>query len=296
MRARVLLVLAMAFGACSKHQEEPPSGMPALANPPPPTSPSAASPTEQTPAHAAAAESPIAVQGRLLERIDQGTYSYLRIQTASGEEWAAVPQAEIAKGTDVGVTNATLMHDFESKTLNRKWPQIWFGTLAVRGGAAAVDNGAQPPHDAIHAGLGAPPSDAVHGHGAAPAPSEADVSAQHALAATGGDYAGDVKVPKAEGPDAHTVGELWQGRAALKDKPVVVRGKVVKFNGGVMGRNWIHVRDGSGGAGTNDLTVTSSDEAAVGDVVTVKGTLHVDKDFGAGYAYPVIVEQSTLAR
>jgi hypothetical protein len=63
-----------------------------------------------------------------------------------------------------------------------------------------------------------------------------------------------------------------------------------------MGKNWLHVRDGSGSkaAKDNDLTVTTDVVAKVGDVVTVTGTVSVDKDFGAGYAYPVIVENAKL--
>jgi hypothetical protein len=71
----------------------------------------------------------------------------------------------------------------------------------------------------------------------------------------------------------------------------------VKFNGGIMGRNWVHLRDGSGTAGKdNDVTVTTADEVAVGDVVVAKGVVRVDKDFGAGYAYPVIVEDAKLSK
>ena len=71
----------------------------------------------------------------------------------------------------------------------------------------------------------------------------------------------------------------------------------MKWNAGIMGKNWLHLRDGSGAAGKdNDITITTSDEAAVGDVVLVKGTVRVDKDFGAGYAYPVIIEDAKLSK
>jgi len=82
----------------------------------------------------------------------------------------------------------------------------------------------------------------------------------------------------------------------LKDKPVLVRGKVVKYNPDIMGKNWIHLRDGSGSEvnGTNDILVTSTNPAKIGDVVTVKGIIHTDKDFGAGYSYKVLIEEATL--
>jgi hypothetical protein len=77
---------------------------------------------------------------------------------------------------------------------------------------------------------------------------------------------------------------------------VQVRGKVVKFSPQIMGKNWIHLRDGSGSASdnSNDILVTSSAQTNVGDVVTVTGTVRVDKDFGAGYVYKVLIEEATL--
>jgi hypothetical protein len=109
---------------------------------------------------------------------------------------------------------------------------------------------------------------------------------------------GAISVAKAEGANGHTVAELWGDKASLRDKPVAVRGKVVKFLPGIMGRNWLHLRDGSGSAdaGTHDITVTTADGAAVGDTVVVNGVLRVDKDFGAGYKYGVIIEDGKVAR
>jgi len=77
---------------------------------------------------------------------------------------------------------------------------------------------------------------------------------------------------------------------------VTVRGRVVKYNGGILGRNWLHLQDGSGelAKGTNDLTVTTTGAAAIGDVVTATGTGAVDRDFGAGYTYTVMVEDAAL--
>jgi len=105
-----------------------------------------------------------------------------------------------------------------------------------------------------------------------------------------------VKVEKAKGKDAHTVGELYEKSGTLDKKAVTVRGKVVKVSKGIMGKNWVHLRDGSGdaGKGTNNVVVTSQEDPKVGDVVTARGTLYKDKDFGAGYKYPVIVEEGTF--
>jgi hypothetical protein len=106
------------------------------------------------------------------------------------------------------------------------------------------------------------------------------------------------KVEKAPGAEARTVAELHAQAAALKDRPVVLRGKVVKYNPQILGKNWIHLQDGSGDpkAGTHDITVTCGDTVKVGDVVTLRGTVRLKKDFGAGYAYDVIVEDARLQR
>jgi hypothetical protein len=105
-----------------------------------------------------------------------------------------------------------------------------------------------------------------------------------------------IKVEKAKGAGAYTVSEAHEKAGNLDKKTVVVRGKVVKVSKGIMGKNWVHLRDGSGdsGKGTNNLVVTTQDDPKVGDVVTAKGTLYKDKDFGAGYKYKVIVEEATV--
>ena len=107
---------------------------------------------------------------------------------------------------------------------------------------------------------------------------------------------GPIKVEKAKGSNAYTVSETYEKAGILDKKPVSVRGKVVKVSKGIMGKNWVHLQDGSGdaGKGTNNLVATSQDDPNVGDVVTAKGTLYKDKDFGAGYQYKVIVEEATV--
>ncbi len=132
---------------------------------------------------------------------------------------------------------------------------------------------------------------------AAPSPMEPAMGQQQhpPITATG---MGGVEAPaagsiaKVEG--GKTVGEVYAGKADLAGQKVKVKGKVMKVSQQIMGRNWIHVQDGTGDAGTNDLTVTSTDTATVGDVVVVEGTLAVDKDFGAGYTYAVILEEATV--
>jgi len=270
MRLVLAVLLALAVTACKKSNAPTPAQAPAAGGP------------------VATAAAPGGVGGKLLERIDAAPYSYLKIATPAGEIWAAVPQASVEKGADVVIDNPMPMDGFESKSLNRKFEKIYFGTLAGQGG---------PAQAAAPAGM--PP-------GAAPAPGQmppggmppGGMGAQHAAAAAGPSDAGDVKVPKATGANAKTVAEIHAQKAQLKEKKVTVRGKVVKSNSGIMGKNWIHVRDGSGSAekGDNDITVTSESAASVGEVLVITGVVRVDKDFGAGYAYPVIIEEAVYTK
>jgi hypothetical protein len=109
---------------------------------------------------------------------------------------------------------------------------------------------------------------------------------------------GPVSVPKAAGAGGRTVAEVYAQRAALKDKPVVVHAKVVKVIAGVMGKNWVHLRDGTGSDGerTNDLVATSKDEPAVGEIVLAKGIVRTDVDLGSGYSYRVLVEDVSFTK
>lgn len=91
-----------------------------------------------------------------------------------------------------------------------------------------------------------------------------------------------------------TVAQLLTHKATLKQSAIRVRGTVVKFNAGIMGRNWIHLRDSSTGGPDNDITVTTASRAEIGDVVLAEGVLAINKDFGAGYAYPAIVEDAII--
>lgn len=196
------------------------------------------------------------VTGTVLEVQDVDAYSYLRLKTKDGETWAAVGRAALKKGATVTIEDAMVMKDFESKSLKKTFPTIVFGSLA-----GSAKNAADP-----HASVAKVPD------------------------------SGPIQVTKATGADALTVAEVVTRAAGLKDRQVQVRGKIVKYNPGILGKNWIHLRDGSGsdGDGSNDVVVTSSAPAKLGDVVTVTGVVRLDKDFGAGYVYKVLIEAAAL--
>ncbi|MCC6523670.1 MAG: nucleotide-binding protein [Polyangiaceae bacterium] len=209
------------------------------------------------------------LQGKVAERMDASGYTYLRVARGAADAWVAVPENTVAVGTDVTVLDAQAMPGFESKTLKRKFDMIYFGSgLKGVSGAAA-----------------APKSPAGHAGASGPAPgASVDLS--------------NIQVDKATGADAKTIAELWAQKADLKDKTVSVRGKVVKATAGVMGKNWLHLRDGSGSEDKkdNDITVTTDDMAAANDVVTVQGVVHLDKDLGSGYQYPVLIEDAKVTK
>ncbi len=125
-----------------------------------------------------------------------------------------------------------------------------------------------------------------------------EMAAQHALAGEGPAEVGQIDVKRAEGPEGKRIAELFASKSELRNKEVAVRGKVVKVLHGIMGKTWIHLRDGSGTheAKNDDLTVTTADDAAVGDVVLVRGRLSVDVDLGAGYVYPVLIEGAKVSK
>jgi len=168
-------------------------------------------------------------------------------------------------GNQVMIANPTPMPNYRSDTLDRTFEMLYFvqafnvGGQAPAMGAMGAADGSQPP-------------------------------VAHTVVAKQ-----EVKgVAKADG--GHTVGDIYAKKGDLAGKTVKVRGKVVKFTGNIMGTNWVHIQDGTGKAGENDLTVTTSATATVGDVVTVSGMLSKDKDFGMGYFYPVIVENASITK
>ncbi|WP_394757019.1 nucleotide-binding protein [Rhodoferax sp.] len=198
----------------------------------------------------------LAVSGEVLEVKEVEIYTYLRLKTKDGEMWAAVSKTPVKVGANVTIKNAMAMKNFESKTLKKTFPTILFGSLGGVGQASA----------------GAP----------AAVTKVADTS--------------PIKVDKASGANARTVAEVITKATELNGKTVRVSGKVVKYNSGIMGKNWIHLRDGTGleANGSNDVLVTTTAEAKVGAAVTVTGVVRTNKDFGAGYNYKVLIEDAKL--
>ncbi|MHB0968509.1 MAG: nucleotide-binding protein [Thermoanaerobaculia bacterium] len=274
----VTVAIALTAVACNSAEKDKPAA-PATANAP------VAVAATGNPAEAQAAAGATSISGTVTETMNASGYTYVAVRTGDGEQWAAIPESVIEKGTTVTINVQMVTEKFESKTLNRKFDRIIFGTLA----------GAKTPAAAAPMASQMPP-----GHPSAPGAAMAGSPMGSAVEHMKGGVAdaGPIKVAKAEGANGKTVAEIWAARKALVGKPVAVRGKVVKFLPGIMGRNWVHLRDGSGSAetGDNDITITTAEMANVGDVVLVTGVVHADKDFGAGYTYAVIVEDGKIAK
>jgi hypothetical protein len=129
---------------------------------------------------------------------------------------------------------------------------------------------------------------------AAPAGSAAPMSAEQPHPMPAAEVA-DVDLSGIEkAADGVTVAELFTAKDQLAGQPVTLRGKVVKVNAGIMGTNWLHIRDGSGEEGSNNITITTGQMADVGDLVLVTGVLTVNKDFGMGYQYDAIIENAEI--
>ncbi len=221
-------------------------------------------------AAAAAAET---FTGAVVETMDSGGYTYMRLQADGKDVWIAATEFTVTKGERLTVPLEMPMADFHSATLNRDFPMIYFVSRVGREGQT-LQSAANPA-----SGLASMPM-ASHESGAAAAQGAAPMAV----------------VPNAPPAGGLSIAETWAKRVSLAGKAVTVRGTVVKANDGIMGFNWFHLQDGTGQAadGTNDLTVTTDALVKVGDVVTVSGTLAIDKDFGAGYSYRAILEKATV--
>ncbi|HEY3256126.1 MAG TPA: hypothetical protein VGJ91_19335 [Polyangiaceae bacterium] len=251
-----------------------------------------------------------ALSGRVLETQAASQYSYLRLATANGEIWAAVPSASLAVGAQVTIENATRMTAFKSTTLKRTFDVIYFGTLATGATQKAAATRFSPA-DALdiddeselppgHPNVGNSEPGAVGDSERLPAghPDIAGgVASPHAVSPdTAASALPAVAVAPARGSNAHAISELSAQRAQLAGQRVRVRGQVTKVTAGVQGHTFFHLRDGKPGdpGPAPDLVVTSDATPERGQVATFEGTLRADADVGIGYKYPILLENAQL--
>jgi hypothetical protein len=202
------------------------------------------------------------ITGKVVETMNSGGYTYVKLEKDGVETWVAVTEIEGVKvGDEMSFYAGDVMPNFKSNTLNRTFESIIFspGPVGQQG-------------DPFH-------SQFMSRGAVVPEPQK-------------------VEVEKATGDNAYTIAELYEKSADLDQQTVTVRGIVVKVSTGIMGTNFIHIQDGSGdpSVGSHNLVVTSDAVPLEGEVITVSGTLTKDKDFGAGYFYAVILENSTVSK
>ena len=201
------------------------------------------------------------IRGTVLETMDAAGYTYVLLDTAEGRRWVAAQQTPVAVGDIVQTNRGMAMQKFTSASLDRTFEVIYFSGALQNLSATTL-----PP-----------------GH---PTTTAAPVAAGTMIA--------DTTVDAIE--EDRDSAWVYANKDSLAGRPVSLRGKVVKYNANILGTNWLHIQDGSGSAteGSNDLLVTSAAEAAVGDTVVVTGNIVLDKDFGAGYSYAVLMEDASL--
>jgi hypothetical protein len=189
------------------------------------------------------------------EVVHAGGYTYLRVTGDNGENWLAVPKMEAKPGDIFYHADGMPMKNFKSKELSKTFPLVWF-----------LDKVYENPKDAAK-----PVMPKNHSTGSKVSVNKAEIT-----------------IEKIEG--GITIEELYANKEKYRGKDVKIKGKVTKFNANIMNTNWIHLQDGTEYDGKFDLVVTSKAKFKVGDIVTVSGKVTLNKDFGHGYFYEVIIE------
>lgn len=190
-------------------------------------------------------------------------YTYLQVSESGKKFWIATSKMEAIKGNIYLYRGGLMKTNFESLEFNRT-----FDTIYLVGNV--IEANAHPGGDIGQANLS----------------SNASVSANSGLKSPAQDGSEDVK-------NAIRLSDLFKNKERYAGNMVTVSGECVKVNNGIMGRNWIHIRDGSKlGEKNLDLTVTSKLSVSIGQKVTLKGKIEINKDFGAGYRYDIIMEDA----
>ena len=252
--ATLVAILALAQVGCSKSAEETSATNPALDTPVPPGM----------------------VRGTVVETMNSGGYTYVLLDTGTEQLWMAGMESAVEAGHVVETAQGMPMQQFTSKTLNRTFDVLYFvdgfRNLSVPAMPAGHDAGGMP---AGHPNVGLPQGHPDTGG----VGNTADVDTAVEAVEAGKDIAW-----------------VYANKDTLAGQQVSLRGKVVKYNEGILGWNFLHVQDGSGDAadGSNDMIVTTKAQSAVGQTVVLNGTVLLDKDFGAGYSYPVLIEDAKL--
>lgn len=206
------------------------------------------------------------IHGPISEIITASGYTYVAIDVDGKKVWAAGPVSTFKVGDRIGFSMEMPIANFQSRSLERTFDRIYFvdGFITKEGGSSGS----------------ASKMSLSHGSDSMPHGKTESVSGKIS-----------VEITKVEG--GKDIAEIYKEKADLSGKPVKVKGEVTKYTPNILGFNWIHIRDNST---DTDLTITTSDTAAVGDILVVKGYIALEKDFGYGYVYPVILEKAKIVK
>lgn len=241
----------------------------------------------------------IALKGTVTETMNSSGYTYLLLEAAQGKIWVAIPETRVTTGQTVTCAPGMTMQNFTSKTLNRTFDSIVFSPGLDKGEAPATptpQESAAPGKNS--AGFGEA-LQAEHSTGKTTLAPGDDAATGPSAGSTGAIVpSAGINVNKASGPNSYSVGECFEQAKELNTKTIRVRGKVMKISRMIMGKNWLHIQDGTGNPLKNqhDLVVTTQEDPGEDAVVTVEGALSANRDFGAGYKYDVIVENAKIEK
>lgn len=206
------------------------------------------------------------------EVIQTTNYTYLRVEKNKQEQWIAIGKAEIREGDIVYFEEGLEMKNFESPELGRTFESVLF---VMEISDKPIKHEGMPGGMQGHGGMG--------GQGGM---EDKEVMGKKPEKPVLNKL--DIKVDQPEG--GTSIASLYAKRNDFSGKLVTVRGQVTKVNTGIMGRNWVHMQDGTADGENFDLTVTTEDEPVVGSIVTYSGVLALEKDFGYGYYYELLLE------
>jgi len=202
------------------------------------------------------------------EVLQTSNYTYLRVKEGDSEQWLAVSKMEIPVGGTYYYENGLPMTDFESKELKRTFKIVLF-----------LSNISSTP-DMVEEPL----SDSPHQASASSSGSNSNTT----------NAKQDVKITPAKG--GITIATLFKDKQFYSGKTVRIKGKVTKYLAGIMNKNWIHLQDGTDNSGKFDLIATTNAEVKVGDLIILEGAITLNKDFGSGYFYEVIMEDAKIIK
>lgn len=214
--------------------------------------------------------------GKVLQIKPAMGYKYLKVDEGGKTIWVAIANAPVKVGDKIGFDKKSLMKDFKSKALNQTFKEIYFASDVY---LPQQSTGPKSMKEML--GLETAKKDPHTDMNTKISPTQEEEKPTKPF------------VKK----DTYTVEEVHMWRKSLDGKTITVKGKIYKVSKGIMKRDWVHLGDGTGNEEklTDDLVFTAPTSTVKGgDTIIAKGTVAVDKDFGYGYFYPVIVEKSTF--